>query len=71
VLCRGGLDEIMAGLEEGSTHEEATPAGQVGQSHAVQAPASYAPRFLPPKKYLPLQAKARAGLKADLTQALR
>jgi hypothetical protein len=71
VLCRGGLDEIMAGLQEGTTHKETTPAGQVGQSYAVQPPAGYAPRFLPPKEYLPLQAKERAGLKADLTQALR
>jgi hypothetical protein len=71
VLCRGGLDEIMVGLEEGTTHEVSPPAGQAEQSYAVQAPASYAPRFLPPKEYLPLQAKERAGLKADLTQALR
>src|SRR5262249_9129927 len=71
VLCRGGMQEMMAGLVEGTTQEVSTPAGQVGQSYAVQAPRSYAPGFAPPKEYLPLQAKARSLLKARLTKLLR
>jgi hypothetical protein len=71
ILCRGGLHEIMAGLDEGTTREASTAPGQVGQSYAVQAPPSFAPRFLPPKEYLPLQAKSRSMLKTNLTKLMR
>jgi hypothetical protein len=71
VLCRGGLHEIMAGLENGTTREDPTTTGQAGKSYAVEAPPSYAPRFLSPDAYAPLQAKARAALKANLTKLVR
>jgi hypothetical protein len=68
VLCRGGLHEMMAGFESGTVHQEPTTSGQGGQSYAVEAPPSYAPQFLPAAEYVPLQEKARATLKANLTQ---
>jgi hypothetical protein len=70
-MCRGGLHEIMAGLENGTTREDPTTTGQAGKSYAVEAPPSYAPRFLAPDAYAPLQAKARAALKANLTKLVR
>jgi hypothetical protein len=71
VMCRGGLHEIMAGLEHGTTHEEPTTTGQAGQSIAVQAPPDYAPEFLAPKAYQPLQVKARSLLKSNMTVLAR
>jgi hypothetical protein len=71
VMCRGGLHEIMAGLEHGTTHEEPTTTGQAGQSIAVQAPPDYAPQFLAPKAYQPLQVKARSLLKSNMTVLAR
>ena len=71
VLCRGGLHEIMAGLESGTTHQEPTTTGQAGQSYSVEAPPDYAPKFLTPKEYQPLQAKARATLKSNMTVLAR
>jgi hypothetical protein len=71
VLCRGGLHEMMAGFESGTTHQEPTTTGQAGQSYVVEAPPGYAPEFLAPKAYQPLQVKARAALKAKLTQLVR
>jgi hypothetical protein len=71
VLCRGGLHEIMAGLKSGATHEEPTRSGEIGKSIAVAAPPDYAPRFLPAAEYLPLQEKARAAVKTDLTKMLQ
>jgi hypothetical protein len=71
VMCRGGLHEIMAGLEHATTHEEPTTTGQAGQSIAVQAPPDYAPQFLAPKAYQPLQVKARSMLKSNMTVLAR
>jgi hypothetical protein len=71
VLCGGGLHEIMAGLESGTTHEEPTTTGQGGQSYAVEAPPGYTPQFLAPKAYQPLQVKARAMLKSNMTVLAR
>jgi hypothetical protein len=71
VMCRGGLHEIMAGLEHGTTHEEPATTGQAGQSIAVQAPPDYAPQFPAPKTYQPLQVKARSLLKSNMTVLAR
>ncbi len=66
VLCRSGLEEFMAGFEGGSTREVPPKPGQPGRSFEVTAPSSYAPRFLAPEEYTPLQEEARPGLRASL-----
>jgi hypothetical protein len=71
VLCRGGLHEMMAGFENGTTHKEPTTTGQAGESYVVEAPPGFAPEFLAPKVYQPLQIKARAALKANLMHLAR
>jgi hypothetical protein len=70
VLCRGGLKEILAGLEGGATREGPSPPGEPGKSFEVEPPASYAPQFLAPDVYLPLQEKARSAVKTNLAKLL-
>lgn len=66
VLCRGGLGELMAGFEGGTTTEAPPQPGQPGQSFEVTAPPGYAPQFVTPQEYMPLQKKARLELRAEL-----
>jgi TonB family protein len=66
LLCRDGMEQMKAGMERGTQHEIATAPGHTGKTTAVEAPADWAPTFLPPEKYKPAQDKARADMKANL-----
>jgi hypothetical protein len=66
LLCRDGLDQMLAGLTAGSQREVPTPPGQVGKTIEVAAPPGYQPKFVPAETAAPIQAKARAELRANL-----
>jgi hypothetical protein len=69
-LCRDGLDQMLAGLTAGSQREVPTPPGQVGKTIEVAAPPGYQPKFLPAEKAAPIQAQARAELRANLLKLI-
>ncbi len=71
LLCRGGLEEMQAGIAAGRTREVPTPPGQVGKSVEVDPPADFAPRLLTPQSYLPDQERARANMKATLLKLIQ
>jgi hypothetical protein len=71
VLCRGGLEEMMAGIEAGATKEAPTPPGQVGKTIVADPPAGYAPKFVAPETYKPMQEKARSEIRSDLLKMLQ
>jgi len=71
VLCRGGLEEMMAGIEAGETKEAPTPPGQVGKTIVVDPPPGYAPKFVAPETYKPMQEKARSEIRLDLLKMLQ
>jgi len=71
LLCRGGLEEMQAGIAAGKTREVPTPPGQVGKTVAVEPPADFAPRLLTPQSYLPDQERARANMKATLLKLIQ
>jgi hypothetical protein len=65
-ICRGGMEQMRAGIEKGSRKEIPTPPGGVGRSIEVEAPAGWSPSFVSPMVYLPLQDKHRAEMKDSL-----
>jgi hypothetical protein len=65
LICRGGMDEMMAGLEQGTQHE-LPPDGDVGKKIGVEAPADWTPKFRSPETYRPIQESARANMRAQL-----
>jgi hypothetical protein len=71
VLCRGGLEEMMAGIEAGQTKEVPTPPSQVGKTIVVDPPPRYAPKFVAPETYGPMQEKARSEIRSDLLKMLQ
>ena len=71
VLCRGGLEEMMAGIEAGETKEASTPPGEIGKTIVVNPPPDYAPKFVAPETYEPMQEKARSEIRSDLLRMLR
>ncbi len=66
LICRGGLEEMQAGLKRGTQREVRTPPGGFGRTVEVQPPANWNPTFVSPEIYRPLQDRARAGMKAAL-----
>jgi hypothetical protein len=71
MLCRGGLEEMMAGIEAGETKDAPTPSGQVGKTIVVDPPPGYAPKFVAPETYKPMQEKARSEIRSDLLKMLQ
>jgi hypothetical protein len=66
VICRGGLAEIQAGLEHGTQKEVPDASGNHGKDIEVAAPPGWAPKFVPPSTYRPLQEAARASMRENL-----
>jgi len=71
LLCRGGLEEMMAGIEAGRAKQIPTPPDQIGKTIVVDPPPDYAPKFVAPQTYKPMQAKARSEIRSDLLKMLR
>jgi len=71
LLCRDGLAQMKAGMERGKQHEVPTQPGHIGKTTEVEPPPDWAPTFLPPEKYKPVQDKARAGIKSALLQLVQ
>jgi hypothetical protein len=71
LLCRGGLEEMMAGIEAGRTNQVPTPPDQIGKTIVVDPPPDYAPKFVAPETYKPMQAKARSEIRSDLLKMLQ
>jgi hypothetical protein len=71
LLCRGGLEEMMAGIEAGRTKQVPTPPDQIGKTIVVDPPPDYAPKFVAPETYKPMQAKARSEIRSDLLKMLQ
>jgi hypothetical protein len=65
LICRGGMDEMMAGLERGTQHE-LPPDGDVGKKIGVEASADWTPKFRSAEIYAPIQERARANVRAQL-----
>ncbi|WP_242137594.1 hypothetical protein [Sphingomonas sp. TREG-RG-20F-R18-01] len=74
VLCRGGMDEIRAGLDaqrsKPLTQVPNSP-GTVGKTYAVSAPPGYALQFVSAATWVPLQLAARRSLPAMLTRLVQ
>ena len=70
ILCRGGMDEMMAGLEAGKTEELPPQPGYVGKQVGVSAPPGWKPKFLPAGTYLPVQAQKRAQMRDFLLKVI-
>ena len=66
LICRGGLDEMMAGLENGTQQQVPTAPGQIGKTIAVTTPSGWSPKFVQPDVYLPMQDKARGDMRGNL-----
>ena len=66
LICRGGLDQMRAGLERGTQQETPTTSGHVGKTIAVAPPPDWAPKFVSPDVYRPMQDKARASMRESL-----
>jgi hypothetical protein len=71
LLCRGGLEEMMAGIEAGRAKQVPTPPDQIGKTIVVDPPPDYAPKFVAPQTYKPMQAKARSEIRSDLLKMLQ
>jgi hypothetical protein len=71
VICRGGLKEIIAGLQAGTQREVPTAPGQMGKTIAVAPPRDFAPKFLSPAAYKPLQDKARSEIRQSFARLLQ
>lgn len=65
-LCRGGLAEMRAGIETGTTKEVPTPPGYYGETRAIEAPPNWTPKFLAPETYKPVQDQLRSEMKSSL-----
>jgi len=70
-LCRGGLEEMTAGIEAGRTKQVPTPPDQLGTTVVVDPPPDYAPKFVAPEKYKPIQEKARSEIRSGLLKMLQ
>jgi hypothetical protein len=66
MICRGGLAEMLAGLEHGSQKKVPDASGHHGNDVEVTAPPGWAPKFVPPSTYGPLQETARASMRENL-----
>ena len=73
VLCRGGLDEIIAGLKQQGDHplQQARRSPEApGKTYLVPSDPNFAPRFLEQTDWQPKRAAARAALPEELTRFL-
>jgi hypothetical protein len=70
LICRGGLEQIRAGLERGQQQQVPTPEGHIGKTIAVTPPADWVPKFVAPDVYRPLQDKARATMRENLLKLI-
>ncbi len=65
------FEEMMAGIEAGRTKQVPTPPDQIGKTIVVDPPPDYAPKFVAPETYKPMQAKARSEIRSDLLKMLQ
>jgi hypothetical protein len=64
LICRGGMDQMKAGLDR---HQQApTPDGQIGNTVAVAPPPDWSPKLVSPDIYRPVQEKARDEMRENL-----
>jgi hypothetical protein len=64
LICRGGMDQMKAGLDR---HQQApTPDGQIGNTVAVAPPPDWSPKLVSPEIYRPVQEKARDEMRENL-----
>ena len=70
LLCRDGMEEIKAGIDAGTTHEVPSQSGHYGKTIAVETPPGFAPRFLAPEAYLPIQQRGRSEMRANLLKLI-
>jgi len=66
LLCRGGMEEMMAGINAGRTQELPNPQGYYGRQMGVSPPPDWQPKFLPPNIYEPGKIEARADMRQKL-----
>jgi hypothetical protein len=70
LICRDGMDQMRASLERGTQQEMPNAPGYVGKRIAVTPPADWAPKFVSPEVYRPMQDKARADMRANLLKLI-
>lgn len=63
LLCRGGLEQMKAGLDRDLPQGVPTPAGK---TVAVAPPPGWTPKFLSPDAYRPMQDQMRAAMRENL-----
>jgi hypothetical protein len=60
LICRAGMAQMMAGLEQGTQQKIPNPPGAPGRSIGVTPPPDWVPKFASPEVYKPKQAEFRA-----------
>lgn len=66
LICRGGLDQMKAGLDRHLQEQVPTPAGQTSNTVAVAPPPDWSPKLVSPDTYRPAQDRARMGMRENL-----
>jgi hypothetical protein len=66
LICRNGMEEMKASLEKGTQQEVPNKTGHFGKTISVTPPPDWAPRFVSPDVYRPMQEKARASMREIL-----
>ena len=66
LVCRGGIEEMKASLEKGTKQDVPNTTGHYGKTIAVTPPPDWAPKFVGPEVYLPMQERARSDMRINL-----
>jgi hypothetical protein len=70
LICRGGLEQMKAGLERGAQKEVPNTSGHYRKTVEVTPPADWAPKFVSPDIYVPIQDKARTQMREHLLKLI-
>jgi hypothetical protein len=66
LICRGGMDQMKAGLDRRLQQQVSTPAGETGNTVAVAPAPAWSPKLVSPDAYRPMQEKARDAMHENL-----
>ena len=70
LICRDGMDQMRASLERGTQRKVPNTSGHYGETVEVAPPPDWAPKFLSPEIYAPIQEKDRAQMREALLKLL-
>ena len=71
LLCRGGMEEMQAGIAAGTARDLTGKTNHPGRTIGVEARPVWTPRMLAPATYQPIQERARAEMEARLLKLVQ